>query len=207
MPKKAVPYPVLLALAAVGVLILQVQVDPTILGTLLTHNLDRLSHRTTFILAASVLGLIAVRLGGKIYWPAPSIYVALLMATVFFDMNRMALHLLEYGIIALLILIAALLAVQDSVALLIALVLARNMAVWRFHMLYPYWPQHAFLFLCTANFAFYAAALQAVGMGIGLIFNWWPLRFVRLSGAALIGAGLLTYFYRDMHDFAVRMLY
>mgnify|MGYP002632000852 CR=1 FL=1 len=159
-----------------------------------SHPLGGLDH----MLAMVAVGLLAVQLGSRALWLVPLSFLAMMAVGGAAGVFGIKLPLIELGIAGSVIVLGALVALQASITVTVAMGLVGFFAIFHGFAHGAEMPVNVSGFTYAAGFMTATAILHGLGMAFGLaIGSLAQGRFVRASRVAggvisLAGAGILT---------------
>jgi len=156
----------------------------------LAHPLGGLDH----VLAMVAVGLLAAHLGGRSVWALPLAFMGMMVAGGAVALFGLALPLVEFGILASVLVLGALIASGRSLPGALAAILCAAFAVFHGHAHGAEMPAAASAALYGAGFVLATGLLHALGIGLGwALGRFAPATAMRVAGAAIVlcGAGLV----------------
>lgn len=157
----------------------------------LLHPVAGLDH----VLAMVAVGLLAAHLGGRALAALPLAFMAMMLLAGAVAVAGLPLPLVEFGIVASVIVLGALIASSRSVPMALALGLTAVFAVFHGHAHGSEMPATASGLLYATGFVSATAALHLAGIGLGLTLGRFaPSAALRCAGVAIAvtGAGLVV---------------
>ena len=164
-------------------------------------------HGLDHLLVAIAVGLIAARLGGRALWLVPSSFTAAMVAGGVLNVLGVAVPLVEWGILASLVVLGGVLARGSRLPLLLT---AGGVALFAgFHgqalALNDGLVQSLPFF--SIGCLVMALGLQGTGIALGLsLQRFGAERIYRMAGCVLLMAAVLVSFFPDANDWLIRVL-
>jgi urease accessory protein len=161
-------------------------------------------HGLDHLLVSIAVGLMAARLGGRALWFVPASFTVAMMAGGVLNVLGVAVPLVEWGILASLVVLGG--------------VLARGLSlVWTVGVVALFAGFHGqalalndgsgSLPLFSAGCLVTALVLQGAGVALGLsLQRFGAARIYRMAGCALLMAAVLVSFFPDANDWLIRVL-
>lgn len=145
------------------------------------HPLMGLDH----VLAMVAVGLLAALLGSRALWLVPGSFIGAMMIGGALGLSGASLPLVEFAIVASVVVLGAVVASARRVPLAVAMSLAAAFAVFHGHAHGAEMPAAASALVYGAGFLSATALLHAVGLGGGLLVE----RIAQGAGRTAIRAG------------------
>ena len=156
-------------------------------GAGFVHPLGGLDH----ILAMVAVGIWAAQIGGRAMWLLPAAFVAAMLGGGLVGMTGVSLPMIEFGIVASVVLLGGLIALQSRLPLPVTMLLVALFALFHGHAHGLEAPTAAAPVLYASGFALATALLHGAGIGLALIASGLSsVRVVRLAGGAIAAGGL-----------------
>lgn len=156
-------------------------------GAGFAHPLGGLDH----ILAMVAVGVWAAQIGGRAMWLVPTAFVAAMIGGGAIGMAGVPLPMVELGIVASVVLLGALIALQSRLPLPLTMALVALFALFHGHAHGLEAPTAAAPLLYAAGFTLATALLHGAGVGLALaVSRLSSIRAVRLAGGAIAAGGL-----------------
>jgi urease accessory protein len=146
-------------------------------------------HGPDHVLAMVTLGLLASLLGGRALWAVPASFVAMMLAGGSLGLAGIPVPAVEFGILASIVVLGAIVAWGRSLPVGLAMALAGLFAVFHGHAHGSEMPLQASAATYALGFALASASLHGLGIAAGMAALGFP-RMVRLAGAAAALAGV-----------------
>lgn len=147
------------------------------------------------LLAMVAVGLLAVRIGGRALWALPCAFLSAMLAGGVAAQLGMPLPAVEYGILASVFVLGALVAWSRKLDLLSAAALVATFAFFHGHAHASEMISGGTLGAYAGGFLLSTALLHAIGIGGGLLLaRYADLKALRLAGGAISAASLLLVF-------------
>jgi urease accessory protein len=157
------------------------------------HPMSGIDH----ILAMVAVGMFAAHLGGRALWLVPSSFVAMMAVGGILGISGVPLPFVETGIAMSVIVLGALVALQTSMPVSIAMGVVGFFALFHGHAHGAEMPEDAGGLTYALGFMFATALLHIAGLGLGLgltkLASGYSKRVIQIGGGAmaLVGFGLL----------------
>jgi len=146
-------------------------------------------HGPDHVLAMVAVGLLASLLGGHALWAVPASFVVMMLAGGGLGLAGIPVPAVEFGILASVVGLGAIVAWGRSPPVGIAMALAGLFAVFHGHAHGSEMPLQASATTYALGFALASAALHGLGIAAGMAAFGSP-RLIRLAGAAAALAGV-----------------
>ncbi len=146
-------------------------------------------HGQDHVLAMVTVGLLACLLGGRALWAVPASFVAMMLVGGSLGLAGIGIPAVEFGILASIVVLGAVVAWGRSVPVGVAMALAGLFAVFHGHAHGSEMPLQASAATYALGFALAGAALHGLGIAAGLVAFGSP-KMVRLAGACAALAGM-----------------
>ncbi len=148
----------------------------------LLHPLLGLDH----MLAMLAIGLWAAQQGGHRVWQLPLVFLGMMMLGVYFGQAGGYMPLIESGIASSLLVMGLLLTFAIRLTIMPSMMLVGLFAVFHGYAHTAEMPQSLAMFAYVSGFMFATAALQGLGITIGLLFRTMLNdKLLRIGGIAI----------------------
>jgi urease accessory protein len=164
-------------------------------------------HGLDHMLVTVAVGLIAVQIGGHALWAVPSAFSLLLLLGGLLNVNGIAVPFVEQGIFASIVVLGAVLTVRPHLPILLSLLIIGCFATIHGNALIQQTPGEWSFFRFSAGCLLAAAALQAIGIGLGLIIKRITQpKIFRYVGAAMLVMSAVIYTFPSVNDLIIHFL-
>lgn len=157
----------------------------------LYHPVFGLDH----LLAMLSVGILSTQIGGRAIWLVPGSFVTVMLIAGWIGMQAvldLASSQVERGIIFSVILLGAVIALERSMPVLIAMLLVAFFAVFHGYAHGVEMPAKAIPFYFAGGFVISTLLIHIAGVVIGLIAGHWKssATLLRYAGAVMMGMGI-----------------
>ncbi|WP_119458929.1 HupE/UreJ family protein [Rhodospirillaceae bacterium SYSU D60014] len=150
------------------------------------HPLGGLDH----VLAMVAVGIWAAQIGGRAMWLVPAAFVAAMIGGGLVGMVGIPLPMIELGIVASVVLLGGLIALQSRLPLSLSMALVALFALFHGHAHGLEAPTAAAPMLYASGFALATALLHRAGIGLAVVVSRLSAPLLRLAGGAIAAGGL-----------------
>lgn len=151
----------------------------------LLHPLLGLDH----LLGTMAVGIWAGRMGGKVRWSMPLLFIALLAVTAIWSQGLASVLVVENSIAVSLLLLGLFIVFSIKLPTTIGMMLVGLFAIFHGVAHGTEWPAVVTPFWYVSGFVFTTASLQAVGVMAATYGAERPHMLIRLSGMLIASAG------------------
>ncbi|QMT61320.1 HupE/UreJ family protein [Legionella sp. PC997] len=164
-------------------------------------------HGVDHMLFTLAVGLIAAQIGGRALWSIPLIFAVAMVLGGILNLSGVSIPLLEYGILASLIVCAGLLSLRPSVSLLLTIGLVALFTIFQGNEMMTSGGVGVYnLPLFILGTLFSSLLLLGVGVGVGLLISHRNAYLFRYVGVAMLVAAVVISVYPDINNAIIHML-
>ena len=163
-------------------------------------------HGVDHMLFTFAVGLIAAQIGGRALWGVPLVFGVAMLLGGLLNLSGVAVPLLEYGILASIVVCGALLSWHTSVSLLITVGLIALFTVFHGNALIVHYDivrsMPTFIIGCLIS----SFLLLGAGVGVGLLISRLQVSMFRYVGVGVLVAAIVIGIFPDLNGLVMHFL-
>lgn len=163
-------------------------------------------HGVDHMLFTFAVGLIAAQIGGRALWSIPLVFCVAMLLGGILNLSGVGIPLLEYGIIASIVVCGALLSWRTSVSLLVTIGAIALFTLFHGNALITnsaiIHSMPTFIIGCLIS----SLLLLGVGVGVGLLISRFQVSMFRYVGVGVLVAAIVVGIFPDLNGFVIHLL-
>ncbi|CCD05285.1 TPA: HupE/UreJ family protein [Legionella pneumophila] len=163
-------------------------------------------HGIDHMLFSLAVGLIAAQIGGRALWSVPLVFAVAMLLGSILNVSGIAIPLLQYGILASLVICAALLSWRTSVSLLLTVgliglftIFQGNAMTTEYNLVYS---MPFFIVGCLIS----SLIILSIGVGLGLLISHLNKSIFRYLGVMMLAAAVVIGVFPDFDTSIIQLL-
>lgn len=163
-------------------------------------------HGIDHMLFTVAVGLIAAQIGGRALWSVPLVFTVAILLGGILNVSGIAIPLLQYGVLASLVICAALLSWRTSVSLLLTVGLIGLFAIFQGNAMTTEYNLIYSMPFFIAGCLISSLILLSIGVGLGLLISHLNKSIFRYVGVMMLAAAIVIGVFPEFDTSIIQLL-